>query len=652
MPIIKRTNIPADDPQYAFDGWPEGLNTYQPKNKIKKTAMSAAQNVEIFINSVDKRLGGQYVGNAKDSRTRGLCMYTHSDGTKKIMRSSATTLQEYNPTTGDYDDVIGKTYTSDLNTEYCQAYDNLYIFNGTDALTKYNKDDSPKITVFTQIGPPTSPTGTRGGGLSDGQYTAHFKLTHYNTIGETTGTSEFTTTYNKVRSAWNGTTESIALAWTNDAGLATTGGTNIYFADTSGDETFLDTVSGTGTAYTFQGGTQDPDAITEVPETNSTGGVIAVKGIFDGVRLWCFSGSTLYWTGGGPGDIDHFDSSSGGGAVNVAKGDGDEIMDIKSTRDGKLVIYKQFSIWQSWIDTSGIINLKLSNPLIGAVGHRAVTVVDDDQVFISRQGVYKYGNQPNFPTDIYRIQSISFPVDKELEKVTPTNLSNMVIHYDNKKRLRIAYTEGGSTYNNKELVFKYGSWVTNAGLHINCYLNFTDASSGTATLDEVNKQYLLFGADDEGKVVQLDKGYSDMGNSIDAYFDTMQDDQGAPERYKKYYDQDVEVYTLQGNLDIYQYFDSGTDVKVTIDRTTIGGMGAEAVGLSSVGKEYGTLSTSTGVSINKRWRLFGRQQKHIRTRFQHNAASGMFSITRFSGVYREKSRRQYNSDDLLTTTEV
>ena len=141
-----------------------------------------------------------------------------------------------------------------------------------------------------------------------------------------------------------------------------------------------------------------------------------------------------------------------------------------------------------------------------------------------------------------------------------------------------------------------------------------------------------------------------MGVAIDAYFDTNQDDQGYAERLKKYYDQDIEIGKLQGVLDIYKFFDSGDNIKVSIDNSNTGGMGAEAVGLSAVGLENGVLSSNTGVSMTKRWQLFGRQQKYVRTRFRQNSSSGTFSVMSFKGVYRLQSRRHFESDDILTTT--
>lgn len=652
MPVITRRGVPAEDPEYKYTSFIKGLNTFQPDNKIRKDEMSEAQNVEIFQDSVDKRFGTQYVGNAKDSRTRGLAVYTHSDGTKKIIRSSLTTLQEYNTSTGDFDNLTGKTYTSDLNTDYIQAYDDLYVFNGTDNLTKYNKDDSPVITTYTSVSAPTSASAARGSGLSAGNYTAYYVLTHFNEIGETVATSEFSVTFNKARNLWDGTTEIATLTWTNSAGAD---GTNIYYAPTSGDWTFLDTVSNaSATTYIDQGGELEPDGLTEPPETNSTGGVIAFKGDFDGTRLIAFKLSTVFYSGGGAADIDHFDSGSGGGAVNVARGDGDTIQHARRVRDGSIIIYKKFSIWRLEFLSSGTVPIRLSliNSLFGTVGKRAVEAVDDDHVFLSPYGVYTLGNQPNFPTDILRVSSISRPVDKELEKITPTNLPNTVLHYDFKRRLRLAYTEGGATHNNAELVLKDGAWVKNVGINANCYVSFVDKESGTALLEELNKRYTLFGTDNEGRVVQIDKGYSDRGTTVDAFFSTKRDDQNQPFRFKKYYDQDVEIGRLQGLMTITQEFDSDTDIQVEIDNQSTGGMGAEAVGLSVVGLEFGTINTSSGAGLHKRWQLFGRQQKNIKTMFRENTTNGTFSVRSFGGVYREKSRRQIDSDDILTTTEV
>lgn len=650
MPRLTNRRTSRPDPDYRYDGWPGGLNTTQYRNKIKRTQMSACQNVEINVNSVDKRLGTAYVGNSKDSRTRGLTTYTHSDGTKKIIRSSGTTLQAYNRSTGDFDELTGKTYTSDLNTNYIQAYDGLYVFNGTDNLTKYLHTSSPVITTYTSIGPPTSPSATRGAGLSAGTYNYYYKLTHYNSIGETVATSEFTEDVNIKRDQWDASNEKITISWTNDGGTIT--GTNIFFSSTSGDETFLDRVEGSGTSYEDFGGTLVADGLTEPPETNSTGGVIAYAGGFDGTRLWCFKGSTLYYSGGGTQDIDHFDSGSGGGALNISKGDGDEIKKVLPSRDGTVIVYKEFSTWKVYFSSEGIITLKNINQFVGCVGPRAAAAVDDDQIFLSRFGVFTLGNQPNFPTDILRVASISFPIDTDLQKVSSTNLPNAVLHYDFKRRLRLAVAEGGAAYNNVEYVLKNGAWVKNTNINVNCYANFTDKATGTSELGELSKQYTLVGADDEGTIYQVDRGYSDRGVAIDAYFDTNEDDQGFFQRSKKYYDQDIAVGKLQGSLVVTQFFDSGTNVQVTIDNNVTGGLGSEVVGLSVVGGENGTIVSSSTVSITKRWRLFGRQQQSIRTRFRQNSTTGTFSVMSFTGTYRLKSPRQYDSDNILDTVDV
>ena len=649
MPILSKRSVPAEDPEYRYTSWLKGLNTTQAKNKIKRDEMSDAQNVEIKVDSIEKRLGTQYLGNAKDSRTRGLAMYSHSDGVKKIIRSSGTTLQVYNTATGDFDDITGKTYTSDLNTDYILANDDLFIFNGTDNLTKYNKDDATPITTYVAIGPPTSPSAARGAGLADGQFTAFYKLTHYNSVGETVATSEFSVTFNILRSNWDTATKIATLSWTNDGGTIV--GTNIYYSSTSGDETYLTTLIGTDTSY-IDYGDIEADGITEPPETNSTGGVIAFKGDFDGTRVWAFSGSTLHYSGPGAQNFDKYDSGSGGGALSVSKGDGDEIKKVVRTRDGSVIIYKEFSIWKVYFSSTGIITLRNVNSFIGCVGKRAAITVDDDQVFLSRFGMFTLGNQPNFPTDILRVKNISYQIENELQKITPSNLPNTVLHYDFQRRLRLSFTEGGATFNNAEFIFKFGAWFRNTSIAANCYLNFTDVVSGTPVVEELSKAYTFYGSDDEGRVVQLDKGYSDRGGAIDAYFDTNQDDQGKPERSKKYYDQDVEVGKLQGNLTITQFFDSGADIEASITNNAVGGMGAEAVGFSAVGSELGSFVSSSSVSLSKRWRLFGRQQRNIRTRFRQNSASGTFSIFSFSGVFRLKSRRQYDSADVLTTTEV
>ena len=97
-------------------------------------------------------------------------------------------------------------------------------------------------------------------------------------------------------------------------------------------------------------------------------------------------------------------------------------------------------------------------------------------------------------------------------------------------------------------------------------------------------------------------------------------------------------------------FNSGDPITAQIDNRSSGGMGADAVGFDAVGLEIGDIVVGTGGSFHKRWRLFGRQQKYIETKFRENSATGTFSVMSFAGVYRLKSRRQIDSDDILPTT--
>src|SRR3989304_6382653 len=133
--------------------WIRGLNTIVSATQLKDNELAEATDIQLVEDGGIQcpRDGQDYFGNSSGSRVYGLFPYYKSDGTKKLLRMAVTTLQVYNTSTSNWDNVSGYTYTSGKNAEGVMAYDRLYLVNATDSLTYY---DGSSIISFSSINAP------------------------------------------------------------------------------------------------------------------------------------------------------------------------------------------------------------------------------------------------------------------------------------------------------------------------------------------------------------------------------------------------------------------------------------------------------------------------------------------------------------------
>ncbi len=98
--------------------WIRGLNTLVSNTQIRPDELSEATDIQLVEDGKIQcpRDGQAYFGNTSGSRVTGLFTYYKSDGTKKLLRMSGDTLQVFNTTTEDWDNVSGKTYNTLLSS--------------------------------------------------------------------------------------------------------------------------------------------------------------------------------------------------------------------------------------------------------------------------------------------------------------------------------------------------------------------------------------------------------------------------------------------------------------------------------------------------------------------------------------------------------
>lgn len=489
--------------------WPRGLNTLVSNTQIPRQSLSLATNIQLVEDGKIQcpRDGQAYYGSSSGSRVTGLYAYYKSDGTNKLLRTSGTALQLYG--SGSWSNVSGKTYTTGLNTNAVMAYDRLYLVNGTDNLTYY---DGSSITTFTEISAPSAPTPTRvGAGHNTGSYTYSYKITAVTAIGETTGSTAGSVASDQSELT---TDKYVTVSWSS---VTSATGYNIY-GRKDGAWYFIAYVEGnTSTSYDDTG-TVTPNEVFTPPEGNSTGGQVGSYIAVYKDSLFIAGDpdnpSRLYYSGGGD-KINDFTISNGGGFIDVSKNDGQSITGLIVFKDS-LIVFKRNSIYKFGFSTSGLPQMELINPAIGAVAPRSIIAVENDILFASDRGIFSLGNAQGFAFDVLRTNELSSPVRSNYQAINPTYLDNISAVYATKNNTNLAifsYTPSGSTTNSEALILdvERGGWYVWTNVNANCWLQYRD-SDGV--------QHVLYGDDSSGYVKEalVSGSTEDFGSAISSTF--------------------------------------------------------------------------------------------------------------------------------------
>lgn len=486
----------------ANNSWIRGKNTLVSNTQIKDNELVELLDGQLVEDGKVQipRDGQDYYGNTSGSRVTGIFPYYKSDGTNQLLRISATNLQVLNTTTNDWDNVSGATYTTTLDTHGVIAYDNLYLCNGTDALTKYG---GSTITTFTEISAPNAPTVTRTG--TTGSYTFSYKITALTASGETTGSTAGSTTLNQPDLD---ETSYMTVSW---SAVTNATGYNVYGRKSTGWY-FMKYLEGNSSTSFVDKGEITPSEVFTPPEGNSTGGQ---KGKYCAVYKDTLfvagdpsNPSRLYYSGGGD-KIDDFTIANGGGFIDISKNDGQMITGLIVFKDS-LLVFKDRSIYSFSFGTTGLPQVQQVTSAVGAISARSIVAVENDIFFASDRGIFTVGNEEGFSFDVLRTREISARVRSVFQSSEPAYRSRISAVYAtvaNKNLVIFSYTPTGGTTNSRALVYDRErlAWYEWTNIQASCWANYTDSTKG---------QHVLYGDDASGYVKEILVGTDDFGSAI------------------------------------------------------------------------------------------------------------------------------------------
>ena len=323
---------------------------------------------------------------------------------------------------------------------------------------------------------------------------------------------------------------------------------------------------------------------------------------------------------------------AGAGAqyIDVQPNDSDIITGL-SVFQNNLVIFKERSIFQFSFDTSGNPVLQMITQAYGCVSFKSVARVDNDVFFLTRNGVYVLGYEPNFLT-IIRTNELSARIHPIIETINPTYFTQATALFH-----QYVYTLGiptGTVGNNLVLTYdrRYQAWAQ---------LNHYQPESLAIFYDTSNNESIYFTSATSNQVFKITPNvYSANGSSIMGTFTSKSYDLGNFNVFKRWVDVTIFFRQLVGTVTVQFYTDNGTLTNTfTINTETTGGIGNDLIGAFPPGGNPTTGVTDTsGSSSNTPYRF--RVSQKSRT-LQYTVSNGNinenFVVLGHAFRYREYS---------------
>jgi len=507
-------------------GFPLGLNELTHPSAIKNNELSECKNAIFDQNGVvKKRQGTDAVSTTRDednTKIIGLQGVYDINGDSFVLRiASDGILQKYSDSTDTWSDVSGSpTFDDDFRTYIIQGYGYVYFMNEGNILAKW--DGSAWTTFAALTNPVTAPTCTKKGS-GTGPRTYYYKYIYFNSIGYTEASNA-----GSVASMPETLDTSTYIEVAVPAAPENCTSIGIFRGLEPGQERYLNKIPATETIYNdqFQA---DTDETYSTPSGNTTSGYHFKFGtVFKDTILGVTTelGDDVIVFSGGLDAFDTFAISEGGGYIAWRKGDGSKLTCLKPFKE-ELYVFKVNKIGAFKFDTtSGAATIRDINFAIGAVSQDAVHEAGNDLRGYSLDGVFSFGNEPNF-ADVVRSKLLSPRVQKTIDSVTKQDILGIVSVY--MKNLSIWAIPSGSAGdgNTNMLVYdeRYAGWSLWTGLKASCFTKYIDAD---------NIEHLYYGEATSGNVIEMFVGTNDQGTAINFSIATKQFDMGTPYKYKTY----------------------------------------------------------------------------------------------------------------------
>lgn len=588
--------------ELLVDEFNGGVNSLFSESRLKKNEAKEATNLMLVEDGVwTKRWGTeQYGGVSWSANILGFSEYKKTDGDRELIVVGDGNAYRVDPSAGTKTAITGASFASGYPVSFLQAKNELYITNGINAVARY---DGSNLVTYSSLATPGTVSLSRTS-LASGAYTAFYRVTAVNGIGETSPSAEASIAVDRIRDDWP-SYGSVSLDWSDVSNALKY---VVYYADTTGNEVKL--TETTISQYTDDGSAV-PNPYIEPPVDNTTNGPKLTSICVSGNRIFgCGDPDNpqrVYFTGAGQ-QLGNFSPAFGGGWVDLEKGGRASAVAVRDyqgvchvfckTDDGKGSIWKVSLEAQTVADTSFIV--PIPTKLIASTGtpaERSVVYVENDIFYFNNKGITVLGNEPGV-LGVLRTNELSAKIRPYIQDLVEDSLDKISAYYYDAKVFFAVPTATGQP--NRIIYFdrERGSWVKDWTVGVSQFGEFTDANGETHFLGASGN-----------KLVEFSKNYrTDQGTAFSWRYTSPRFPVSKNWSDFAYIDKSkIRIREAEGNIN---FSITGTDradafsqlVSKTITASpgfSTTGMGWDKVGSFKVGTTNGTPTVSTSQELIK-----------------------------------------------------
>ena len=486
----------------VLDRFNRGMVTLVDESILFKNSAKESQNlIQKMDGRWSPRWGSDYYGVDAGDTIDGAAPFTTDAGATHLVISVAGTIKRSTDDGDTWDTCTGASLTSGEKVYFIQIGSYLYIANGTDSLVRY--DGTTTLTTYTALSTPGAPSPVKTG-LTGTTYTASYRVSAVNEVGETVGSTAGTVTIGKTRDNWTAGTDYITSTWTK---VSNATGYNVYYQDDlngSGQHVYVGSVvqpSGATVTFTDNGEASQPlNNFVVAPEGDTTSGPTFTHMELSGNRIWATLDPDnpwrVYWSGSGV-NIGAFSPFNGGGYIDLEKGGRERPKAVVHYRDGKGGAFATVltsdpegvgSVWQISLESVSIGDTAFVVPsatkIVGSVGSDSplsVVKVKDDIMFFNRKGWFNLGSRAQM-LNLLSTDEISSNIRPTIQSMTGSALNNVCAYYYDAK-VFCSMPRGNST--NNEIYIndtERKNWCGPWTVGVERFLQYSDTSGETHLL--------------------------------------------------------------------------------------------------------------------------------------------------------------------------
>lgn len=310
--------------------------------------------------------------------------------------------------------------------------------------------------------------------------------------------------------------------------------------------------------------------------------------------------------------------------VDIHKDDGDKITGLGFFLD-TCVIFKQHAIYQLTFDGTGLPVVVGVTTATGCLSHKSIQNVENDILFLSREGVRSFGNAPNFFT-VVRTNVLSQKIQPTITAINPANVAKSNALFINYEYILAVPTVSSSIDTVIVQDKRFGGWLKWDTINANQMVQY---------IDSVNKPHFYFMHDNGTQMYEVLPGtYNDAGVAINSYVVSKAQDFGNPDLTKRFVDLTLMFRTIAGLVTVGVYTDNSILAgSVVIGTQVADGMGRSPLGLATFGVGTGSSSgTIATTDIAERVQI-GQNSRTVKFKISNNRLNENFTFLGYTFGY-------------------